>query len=589
MHMHDREEPRRSPRTELPKSPTGIQGLDEVTWGGLPKGRPTLVVGKAGSGKTLLGMEFLIYGALEYGEPGVLVSFEEPVEDLIQNVASLGYDLNDLIAKDLLVIDHVEISRSDIIETGEFDLEALFIRLGYAIDSIGASRIVLDTIESLFSGFTDTTILRAELRRLFFWLKNKGITAVITGESGEGTMTRHGLEEYVSDCVIHLDHRVDEQISTRRLRVVKYRGSVHGTNEYPFLIDEAGISVLPITSTGLAHTVTRERVSSGVGELDAMFEGEGFYRGSTIMVAGTAGTGKTSFGASFVQAACLRGEKCLYFSFEESPDQIVRNMQSIGIDLAPHIESDLLEIQSSRPTMYGLEMHLVMLLKEIRQKQPEVVVIDPLTDLIAIGTTKDVKVMLTRLIDYLKTNRTTALFTHLVHSREEGAPSDLAVSSLIDTLIRLQYVESAGEHNRGLYILKSRGMGHSNQIREYRITDNGIELADAYVGHAGMFMGTARFVQEAKDRAELEARREEIALRQRELERKKRIMEGQIAVLQDEFASYEESLRREIQTEGRRQRSADAEMQAIRRLRMPEDSDDDRRVHLAGRRTEEER
>jgi circadian clock protein KaiC len=582
------EEPGGSSRIELPKSPTGIQGLDEVTWGGLPRGRTTLVVGKAGSGKTLLGMEFLVHGALEYAEPGVFISFEETAKDLTENVASLGYDLNDLRERNLLAIDHVEVSRSDIIETGEFDLEALFIRLAYAIDSIGAQRVVLDTIESLFSGLTNTGILRAELRRLFFWLKEKGVTAIVTGESGERTMTRHGLEEYVSDCVILLDHRVDEQISTRRLRVVKYRGSVHGTNEYPFLIDEAGISVLPITSTGLEHTVTRERISSGIERLDTMLEGKGFYRGSTIMIAGTPGTGKSSFGATFAHAACLRGEKCLYFSFEESPNQIVRNMQSIGIDLAPHIESGLLEIHASRPTMYGLEMHLVMMLKEIRESKPRVVVIDPLTDLIAIGTTRDVKVMLTRLIDSLKMNRITALFTHLIHTREILAPSDLAVSSLIDTLIHLQDIESTGERNRGLYVLKSRGMGHSNQIREYRITDDGIELVDVYVGPAGMFMGTARFVQEAKEQAEAEARREEIAFQQRELERQRSAMEARIATLRDEFASHEENVQRMIQQESRRESVTEADTRAIVRLRRADVSDTDTKVQATGRRTEEE-
>ncbi len=587
--MYHTEQPRRSTHIELPKSPTGIQGLDEVTLGGLPRGRPTLVVGRAGSGKTLLGMEFLVHGALEFGEPGVFVSFEETPEDLVQNVASLGYDLNDLRERNLLSIDHVEVSRSDVIETGEFDLEALFIRLGYAIDSIGAKRIVLDTIESLFSGLMNTGILRAELRRLFFWLKDKGVTAVVTGESGEATMTRHGLEEYISDCVILLDHRVDDQVSTRRLRVVKYRGSVHGTNEYPFLIDETGISVLPITSTGLTHTVTSERISSGVERLDAMLEGEGFYRGSTIMVAGTPGTGKSSFGASFVNAACLRGEKCLYFSFEESPDQIVRNMQSIGIDLVPHIESGLLEINSSRPTMYGLEMHLLMLLKQIQEKQPRVVVIDPLSDLIAIGTTKDVKVMLTRLIDYLKTSRITTLFTHLIHTREKMAPSDLAVSSLIDTLIQLQDIESAGERNRGLYVLKSRGMGHSNQIREYRITDDGIELTDVYAGPAGMFMGTARLVQEARERAEAEARREEIASRQRELEQERSAVEARIAALQSVFASQEEDVRRMIEAESRQQKIIDADTRAIGKLRKADASDDDKKVQATIGEAEEER
>jgi circadian clock protein KaiC len=573
--MYHTEQPGRSARIELPKSPTGIRGLDEVTTGGLPRGRTTLVVGRAGSGKTLLGMEFLVHGALEFGEPGVFVSFEETPGDLVQNVASLGYDLTDLCERNLLVIDHVEVSRSDIIETGEFDLEALFIRLGYAIDSIGAKRIVLDTIESLFSGLTNTGILRAELRRLFFWLKDRGVTAVVTGESGEVSMTRHGLEEYISDCVILLDHRVDDQISTRRLRVVKYRGSVHGTNEYPFLIDETGISVLPITSTGLSHTVSNERVSSGVERLDAMLEGEGFYRGSTIMIAGTPGTGKSTFGAHFLNAACLRGEKCLYFSFEESPDQIVRNMRSVGIDLAPHTESGLLEIHSSRPTMYGLEMHLVMLLKEVRETQPRVVVIDPLSDLIAIGTPRDVKVMLTRLIDYLKMNGITTLFTHLIHTREKIAPSDLAISSLIDTLIQLQDVESAGERNRGLYVLKSRGMEHSNQIREYRITDNGLQLIDVYVGSAGMFTGTARLMQEAKERAEAGARRDEIASRQRELERERSIMEARIAVLQNEFASREEELQRMIEAESRRQHMVDAGTRAIERLRK---ADDDKKV-----------
>lgn len=573
--MYDTEQSPGPARIELPKSPTGIQGLDEITLGGLPGGRTTLVVGRAGSGKTLLGIEFLVHGALDFGEPGVFISFEETPGDLVQNVASLGYDLNDLCERNLLAIDHVEVSRSDIIETGEFDLEALFIRLGYAIDSIGAKRIVLDTIESLFSGLTNTGILRAELRRLFFWLKDKGVTAVVTGESGEVTMTRHGLEEYISDCVILLDHRVDDQISTRRLRVVKYRGTVHGTNEYPFLIDETGISVLPITSAGLLHTVSNERVSSGVERLDAMLDGEGFYRGSTIMVAGTPGTGKSTFAAHFLNATCLRGEKCLYFSFEESPDQIVRNMRSVGIDLAPHIESGLLEIHASRPTMYGLEMHLVMLFKQIRERQPEVVVIDPLSDLSAIGTTKDVKVMLTRLIDYLKTNRITALFTHLLHTQEEMAPSDLAVSSLIDTLIQLLDVESAGERNRGLYVLKSRGMGHSNQIREYRITDGGIQLVDVYVGPAGMFMGTARLMQEAKERAEAQARNEEIAARQRELELERNALEARIAALQNEFASREEELQRMIEAENRRQKMIDAGTRAIERLRK---ADDDKKV-----------
>ncbi len=586
--MPRRDENLQSAQIELSKSPSGILGLDEITNGGLPKGRVSLVVGKAGSGKTLLGMEFLVHGALDYREPGVFVSFEETEKDLIQNVASLGYDLAGLQEKGQIVLDHMEVTRNDIIETGEFDLEGLFIRLNYAIDSIGAKRVVLDTIESLFSGLTNAGILRAELRRLFFWLKEKGVTAVVTGESGEETLTRHGLEEYISDCVILLDHRVDEQISTRRLRVVKYRGSTHGTNEYPFLIDEGGISVLPITSVGLSHTASTERVSSGIERLDAMLAGEGFYRGSTIMLAGTPGTGKTSFAASFANAACLRGEKCLYFTFEESPDQIVRNMRSIGIDLEPHRDAGLLEIHASRPTLHGLEMHLVLMLKQIREMQPQAVVVDPLSDLTAIGSTRDVRVMLARLIDYLKMQQITALFTHLIHTRELLSPGDLTISSIIDTLIRLQDIESSGERNRGLYILKSRGMGHSNQIREYRITDDGIVIEDVYLGAAGMFMGTARYVQEAQERAEAEARREEIGIRERELERKRATMEAQIAALQEEFASHEASVRRLIQQEKRRQDVLTGDTRAIGEMRKA-DAGDDRNAHTGGDTMEEER
>jgi circadian clock protein KaiC len=553
---------------QLEKSPTGITGLDEITGGGLPKGRPTLVVGKAGAGKTLLAMEFLVRGAVTYNEPGVFMSFEETADDLTKNVASLGYDLNDLQEKGLLNIDHVIIERSQIEETGEYDLEALFIRLNYAIDSVGAKRVVLDTIESIFSGLADVAVLRAELRRLFLWLKEKGVTAIITGEAGEGSsLTRHGLEEYVSDCVIALDHRVDEQISTRRLRVVKYRGSFHGTNEYPFLIDEYGISVLPVTSLGLAHTASNERISSGIPRLDAMLGGQGYYRGSTVMLTGPPGTGKTSFAASFVNATCLRGERALYFAFEESPDQIVRNMRSIGIDLAPHIENGLLEIHSSRPTLFGLEMHLVMMLKQIREVKPDVVVIDPMSDLISIGTAKDVRVMVARLMDFLKTHQVTAIFTHLIHSAGKMAGVELAVSSLIDTLISLQDIESAGERNRGLSIIKSRGMAHSNQIREYTITDSGIEIADVYLGPAGMYTGTARYVQEAQDRAELESYGDLIRAQQQELERKRRAMEAQIQSLRDEFEAHEESVNRQMKSEKLKQQTLVSDLEKIGKLR----------------------
>ncbi|HEY9246317.1 MAG TPA: circadian clock protein KaiC, partial [Candidatus Methanoperedens sp.] len=447
---------------ELPKCRTGIRGLDEITDGGLPKGRPTLICGSAGCGKTLLAVEFLVRGAAQYNEPGVFVSFEESSEELAQNVSSLGFNLNDLVARKKMYLDHIRVERSEIEETGEYDLEGLFIRLNHAIDSIGANRVVLDTIESLYSGLSNEGILRAELRRLFRWLKEKCVTAIVTGERGENMLTRHGLEEYVSDCVILLDNRVEGQISTRHLRIIKYRGSSHGTNEYPFLIDERGISVLPITSLGLQHDVSTERISSGIPRLDIMLGGEGYYRGSSILISGTAGTGKTSLAASFANAACSRGERCLYFAFEESASQLTRNMRSIGIDLEPWLEQGLLDIFAVRPTIYGLEMHLVKMYKLINEFKPEVVIMDPVTNLISIGSETEVKSMLSRLIDFLKASHITALFTNLSHAG--GAVSleqtEFGISSLMDTWILLRDIELGGERNRGLYILKSRGMAH---------------------------------------------------------------------------------------------------------------------------------
>ena len=390
------------PRPQLVKAPTGIQGLDEITGGGLPQGRPTLLCGSAGCGKTLLAMEFLVRGALEFDEPGVFMAFEETAKDLTQNVASLGFDLDDLIANNKLVLDFVYIERSEIEATGEYDLEGLFIRLGQSIDSIGAKRVVLDTIESLFAGLPNPLILRAELRRLFRWLKEKGVTAVITGERGEETLTRQGLEEYVSDCVIVLDHRVSDQSSSRRLRVVKYRGSTHGTNEYPFLIDEDGISVLPVTSLGLKHAVTTNRIPTGIARLDAMLGGKGFYQGSSVLVSGTAGTGKSSIAAHFVDAACRRGERALYFAFEESPSQIIRNMRSIGIDLEQWVNSGMLRFQATRPAFAGLEMQLTMIHKATVNFDPQVVVVDPLNGFIIGSNVTEVKSMLTRLADFFK-------------------------------------------------------------------------------------------------------------------------------------------------------------------------------------------
>jgi circadian clock protein KaiC len=460
----------------LPKSPTGIAGLDEITGGGLPKGRPTLVAGAAGCGKTLFAMEFLVRGATQYDEPGVFIAFEENAEELAQNVASLGFDLHDLVRKKKLIVDYIRVERSEIEEAGEYDLEGLFIRLGYAIDSISAKRVALDTIEVLFGALPNQGILRAELHRLFRWLKDKRVTAVVTGERGEGLITRFGLEEYVADCVIVLDHRVNEQVSTRRLRIVKYRGSLHGTNEYPFLIGRTGISVLPITSLVLEHKATKERISTGIEELDDMLGKKGFYRGSTILVSGPAGSGKTSLAASFVDAACRRGERCLFFAFEESPGQFVRNMASIGINLAPHVKKGLLHFHASRPSYYGLEMHLVTIHDLILEYNPDIVVLDPITDFFVVGSGTEVKSLITRIIDFLKTKGITTMLTTLTSVENAIDDSMVGVSSLVDTWIGLRNIENNGERHRGLFILKSRGLAHSHQIRSFQLTDHGIEL-----------------------------------------------------------------------------------------------------------------
>ena len=522
-------------RPQIPKAPTGIQGLDEITGGGLPQGRPTLVCGSAGCGKTLLAMEFLVRGAIEFDEPGVFMAFEETAKDLTQNVASLGFDLDRLIAEKKMVLDFVYIERSEIEETGEYDLEGLFIRLGQSIDSIGAKRVVLDTIESLFAGLPNPLILRAELRRLFRWLKEKGVTAIITGERGEETLTRQGLEEYVSDCVIVLDHRVSDQSSSRRLRVVKYRGSTHGTNEYPFLIDEDGISVLPVTSLGLQHVVTMERIPTGITRLDAMLGGKGFFRGSSVLVSGTAGTGKSSISAHFVDAACRRGERALYFSFEESPSQIIRNMRSIGIDLEQWVNSGLLRFQATRPAFAGLEMQLTMIHKATVNFNPQVVIVDPLNGFIIGSNVTEVKSMLTRLADFLKTKQISSMFTQLISSGVTQRDDDLAVSSMIDTWLLLRDIEIGGERNRGLYIIKSRGMAHSNQVRECLLTDRGVELCEVYVGAGGVLTGSARLAQEAQELALKLTRKQEIERRQIELESKRRALDAQITALRAEF------------------------------------------------------
>jgi circadian clock protein KaiC len=539
-------------RTALAKTPTGIQGLDEITLGGLPKGRPTLVCGSAGCGKTLLSMEFLVHGAITFNEPGVFIAFEETEEDLRKNVASLGYDLKELTDRNKLVVDYVHIERSEIEETGEYDLEGLFVRLGYAIDSIGAKRVVLDTVEAIFASLPDPSILRAELRRLFRWLKGKGVTAIITGERGQGTLTRQGLEEYVSDCVILLDHRTREQISTRRLQIVKYRGSTHGTNEYPFLIDEDGISVLPITSVGLQHKASSDRVSSGVPRLDTMLGGKGYFRGTSILVSGTAGTGKSSLAAHFVDVACRRSERCIYFATEESPDLIVRNMRSIGIDFAPWVKKGLLRFDATRPTFHGLEMHLLRMHKLATEVKAKIVVVDPITSYISLGDTLEVKSMLTRLIDFFKAQQITALFTSLTEGGNALDQSEVGISSLMDTWILLRSIESNGERNRGIWVLKSRGMPHSNQIREFVFTGHGIELLNVYIGSEGVLTGTARAAQEAKERAQAVLHRQELELKQRNLERKNQALEAKIAALRAEFEAEREEMEKEIlgKTEG---------------------------------------
>jgi len=524
----------------LPKAPTGISGLDEITEGGLPKGRPTLVCGSAGCGKSMLGVEFLVRGATQYNEPGVLMTFEELPEDVITNSRSLGFDLDNLVAGKKLFVDYVRVERNEIQETGEYDLEGIFVRLNYAIESIGAKRVVLDTIETLFTGLTNAAILRAELRRLFSWLKEKGVTAIITGEKGEGTLTRNGLEEYVSDCVILLDHRVIDQVSTRRLRVVKYRGSTHGTNEYPFLIGETGFSVLPISSLSLAHDVSSERISSGIPRLDTMLGGKGFYRGSSVLVSGTAGTGKSSLGAFFVDAASRRGERSLYFGFEESPQQVIRNMRSIGLNLEPWVKKGLLQFHASRPTLYGLETHLAVMHKQIQDFKPRVVVIDPISNLINTGSVAEVRSMLLRLVDFLKSEQITALFTALSSQGDASLEeTEIGVSSIMDTWLLLRDIELGGERNRGIYVLKSRGTAHSNQIREFVITNKGIDIRDVYVGPQGVLTGSARLAQEARERAEKMARQVAIGSRQRQLTRKRAALEAQIAALKAEFDAEE--------------------------------------------------
>jgi circadian clock protein KaiC len=552
-------------KKELPKVPTGIEGFDDITKGGLPAGRPTLVVGGPGSGKTLFAMEFLVNGASKFHEPGVFFSFEETENELAQNVASLGFDVKALEAKKMLAVEFVKVEAAEIVETGEYDLEGLFVRLGYSIDSIGAKRVVLDTIESIFSAFGNTLIIRSELRRLFQFLKEKGVTAVITGEKGNGILTRNGLEEYVSDAVIVLDNRVLGNIATRRMRIIKYRGSAHGSNEYPFLIDENGFSVLPLTAIGLNAIASNERISTGVADLDAMMGGKGYYKGSTIMITGQAGTGKTSFGAEFVQEACRNGKKALFITFEESSSQIIRNMKVIGISLEPFMNKGLLRIHADRPTSYGLEMHLVTIHKLVNEFKPEVLVLDPISSLMAIGEEVEVRSVLVRLVDYLKMKGVTTLFTDLKHSEKPDQSS--LISSLVDAWILLEDVEANGENNRILRLVKSRGMAHSNQIREFHITSKGIDLIAPYIGPSGVLTGSARYAQEAKEVAEEASRSEEIGLLKLNLEQQKKVLDAHIKALQAEFDDKKAALQRKVQDEKRRKDSLESNRKHLRTLR----------------------
>jgi circadian clock protein KaiC len=528
---------------QLAKAPTGIRGLDEVTGGGLPRGRPTLVCGPAGSGKTLLAMEFLVRGITQFGEPGVFVAFEETRDDLVANVASLGFDLPAFETAGSLVVDHVNVVAAELVEAGDWDLEGLFIRLGAAIDAVGARRVVIDTIETLFGVFTDAATLRSEIQRLFVWLKARGVTVVITGERGDGQLTRHGIEEYVSDCVIVLDHLVNEETSTRRLRILKYRGSLHGTNEFPFLIGEHGISVQPITSLGLQHTVSSERVSTGVDRLDVMLGGGGPFRGSSVLVSGTAGTGKSTLAAQFCDAACSRGERAIFFAFEESQDQIIRNMSSVGMDLGRWVREGLLMFRCVRPSLLGLEAHLLAVQNLVEDFEPSVVAMDPISDLAGSGSNRSVSAMLTRQVDFLKAREVTALFTNLA---SDGRPEvgDQMIESLIDTALLVRALEGNGEHNRVLSVLKSRGMAHSNQVREFLLTDRGIALADVYVGPQGVLTGSARSAQEAQEHSDAMERQEDLHQRRANLERQRQSVEAQVAVLWREFEDESKAVNR---------------------------------------------
>ena len=551
----------------LEKVPTGIRGLDEITCGGLPKDRATLVCGGPGCGKTLIGIEFLVHGAIDYDEPGVFLAFEETEEELARNVATLGFDLHRLAVRKQLIVEYIRVERHEIEETGEYDLEGLFIRIGAAIDSIHAKRVVLDTVEVLFAGLRNHGIVRAELRRLFRWLKGKGVTAVVTGERGKEMLTRFGLEEYVADCVIVLDHRVTEQIATRRVRVVKYRGSTHGVNEYPFLITNQGISVLPITSLGLDHEASTKRITSGVPRLDTLLGGQGYYRGSSVLLSGGPGTGKSTLASSFAASTCQRGERCLYVAFEESPSQILRNMRSVGIHLERYVKEGLLQFHAARPTGQGLESHLAMIHDQVNIHKPSAVILDPVTNLTTVGSTTDVRSMLARLIDFLKARQVTLLATSLTTAGDNEQQSEVGISSLMDTWILVRNLENNGERNRGLFILKSRGMAHSNQVREFVLSDQGIQLVDVYTGQGMVLTGSARLAQLAREQAEETLHHQELESERAGAEERRAAAAAQIAALRVQMRAAEEELKRLALAASLRERSTTRSQSELARSR----------------------
>jgi len=530
----------------LEKASSGVPGFEDITHGGLPRGRPTLVCGSAGCGKTLFGMQFLVKGAIEKDEPGVFVAFEETESDLRTNVASLGWDLDTLFNQKKFTVESIIISPDEITEAGQYDLEGLFVRLDAAIREVGARRIVLDTVETLFGAFMDAHIVRAEFRRLLQWLKDRGITAIVTAERGDGHLTRFGIEEYVSDCVIELSQTMHGQTTRRHLRILKYRGSGHGTNAYPFLIGQRGIHLFPVTELGLDFPVSEERISSGIHRLDEMLGGKGFYRASSLLLSGTAGTGKSSISASFAAAACARGEQVLYISYEESRTQIIRNMKSIGIDLQKWYENGRLVFHTERVTSHDLEEHFFLVKEIIDINQPEVVIIDPVSNMLQMGSPNEVKNLMTRLIDLLKSRGITTLATELVSGGNPMEATNTDISSLIDSWLLLREIESGGERNRLLYVLKSRGMSHSHQVREFILTDHGIELKDVYEGPAGLVTGTARYTQERQEEAQRQHRLEEIERRKNELARKQNLKAAKLKEIEAQFRGEEEELERMI-------------------------------------------